>query len=192
MVGALHTFNGADGTCGRPGQYDQAYAYEPGSGSTIMSYAGRCQDDDISQALDGYFHISSIETIYQFLQQDRIQACMEQQPTNNSAPRVMANPTGQDYLIPKGTPFYLSGEASDLEDDQLTYCWEQYDLGNQGFLEESPFDISDRDGENGAPLFRSFPLHHPTVQQAVLVQPLHYTLDYLPAQERVCISVSVP
>lgn len=157
MFGALHTFNGADGTCGRPGQYDQAYAYEPGSGSTIMSYAGRCQDDDISQALDGYFHISSIETIYQFLQQDRIQACMEQQPTNNTAPRVMANPTGQDYLIPKGTPFYLSGEASDLEDDQLTYCWEQYDLGNQGFLEESPFDISDRDGENGAPLFRSFP-----------------------------------
>lgn len=156
MFGALHTFNGADGTCGRPGQYDAEYAYEPGSGSTIMSYAGRCSDDDISQTLDNYFHIASVEAIHQFLQQDRIQACMEQQSTDNTAPRVFANPDGEHYLIPKGTPFYLSGEAADLEDENLTYCWEQYDLGTQGILEESPFDISDREDENGAPLFRSF------------------------------------
>lgn len=157
MFGALHTFNGADGTCGRPGQYDHDFAYEPGSGSTIMSYAGRCQDDDISHSLDGYFHIASIETIYQFLQQDRIQACMEQEPIANTAPRVMANPLEQTYVIPKGTPFFLTGEAGDLEGDQLSYCWEQYDLGNQVLLEESPYDISDREGENGAPIFRSFP-----------------------------------
>lgn len=156
MFGALHTFNGADGTCGRPGQYDSEYAYEPGSGSTIMSYAGRCSDDDVSQTLDNYFHIASVEAIHQFLQQDRIQACMEQQPTGNTPPRVFANPLGQHYMIPKGTPFYLTGEAADLEEDELTYCWEQYDLGTQGLLEESPFDISDREGENGAPLFRSF------------------------------------
>lgn len=157
MFGALHTFNGADGTCGRPGQYDEGFAYEPGSGSTIMSYAGRCEDDDISQTLDNYFHIASIESIYQFLQQDRIQACMEQQATGNTAPRVFANPLGQNYLIPKGTPFFLTGEAADLEEDPMTYCWEQYDLGTQGLLEESPYDVTDREGENGAPLFRSFP-----------------------------------
>ncbi len=156
MFGALHTFNGADGTCGRPGQYDAEFAYEPGSGSTIMSYAGRCSHDDISQTLDNYFHIASVEAIHQFLQQERIQACMEQQSTDNTAPRVFANPLGQHYLIPKGTPFYLTGEAADLEDDELTYCWEQYDLGTQGLLEESPFDVSYREGENGAPLFRSF------------------------------------
>lgn len=156
MFSALHTFNGADGTCGRPGQYDESYAFEPGSGSTIMSYAGRCEDDDISQTLDNYFHIASIEAIHAFIQQDRIRACMEYESTGNSAPRVFANPSANNYLIPKGTPFFLTGEASDLEDEVLTYCWEQYDLGNQGLLEESPYDVSDREGENGAPLFRSF------------------------------------
>ena len=156
MFGALHTFNGADGSCGRPGQYDSEYAYEPGSGSTIMSYAGRCSDDDVSQTLDNYFHIASVEAIHQFLQQERIQDCMERQPTGNTPPRAFANPFGQHYLIPKGTPFYLTGEADDIETDKLTYCWEQYDLGTQGLLEESPFDVSNREGENGAPLFRSF------------------------------------
>ena len=156
MFNALHTFNGADGTCGRPGQYDESYAFEPGSGSTIMSYAGRCEDDDISQTLDNYFHIASIEAIHAFIQQDRIRACMEHESTENTAPRVFANPLASNYIIPKGTPFFLTGEASDLEDEVLSYCWEQYDLGNQGLLEESPFDVSDREGENGAPLFRSF------------------------------------
>ncbi|MEZ5038414.1 MAG: M12 family metallo-peptidase [Saprospiraceae bacterium] len=157
MFNALHTFNGVDGTCGRPGQYDEAFAYEPGSGSTLMSYAGKCEDDDISQTLDPYFHIASLEVIYQFLQEERIKNCMHHESSGNTPPRVFANPLGRSYLIPKGTPFYLSGEAVDLEDENLTYTWEQYDLGNQGLLEESPFDISDREGENGAPLFRSFP-----------------------------------
>src|SRR5262249_10036884 len=43
MFGGHHTFNdGTNGACANSGQRDAAWAFEPGSGSTIMSYGGTC------------------------------------------------------------------------------------------------------------------------------------------------------
>ncbi|WP_415831447.1 fibronectin type III domain-containing protein, partial [Flavobacterium terrigena] len=97
---------------------------EPGSGSTIMSYAGKTVKD-IQATYDSYFHAISIQQVT-----DKIKTltCGTSTPTNNAVPVVNA---GLDFTIPKGTPFMLTGSATDANTaDQLTYSWEQMDLGN--------------------------------------------------------------
>jgi hypothetical protein len=65
--------------------------------------------------------------------------------TGNTPPVVTVDPTV--YTIPMETPFVLRGSASDIDGDNLTYCWEQIDLGPS-----SPPD----DPIGNAPMFRSF------------------------------------
>ena len=70
LLGALHTFNGTLDDCGAS-RFAQV-AYEPGSGSTIMSYRGGilpdgtyypiCSTEDL-HSTDTYFHSASIEQI---------------------------------------------------------------------------------------------------------------------------------
>lgn len=116
---------------------------EPGSGSTIMSYAGKTVKD-IQAYYDYYFHAISIQQVT-----DKIKTltCGTSTNTNNAAPVVNA---GLDYTIPKGTPFMLTGSATDANTtDQLTYCWEQMDLGNAITTTPTATNV---DG----PLFRSY------------------------------------
>ncbi len=93
---------------------------EPGSGSTIMGYAGITSRDVQSNSND-YFVYASIKQI-----QDNMlgKACPVRMNLSNSTPTADA---GLDYTIPRSTPFVLTGVATDLDNDALTYCWEQND-----------------------------------------------------------------
>ena len=93
---------------------------EPGSGSTIMGYAG-ITSRDVQPNSDDYFVYASIKQI-----QDNMasKTCPIRTPLTNLPPVVNA---GLDYTIPKGTPFVLTGVASDPNGDLLSYCWEQND-----------------------------------------------------------------
>ncbi|WP_312075995.1 reprolysin-like metallopeptidase [Chryseobacterium sp.] len=91
---------------------------EPGSGSTIMGYAG-ITSQDIQPHSNSFFHAISIQQIT-----DNIKAktCPTSTNTGNSIPTANA---GADYTIPKGTPFMLTGSGTDANGDSLTYIWEQ-------------------------------------------------------------------
>ncbi len=145
-----HTFNGSTGNCfgfNRNG----STAWEPGSGSTIMAYAGICGSENLQQNSDDYFHTGSYDEIVNFTR--GFATCAATTPVANAAPSVDAGP---NYTIPQSTPFMLTGSATDTDGSggTLTFCWEQFDLGN-------PSPPNTDDGTR--PIFRSFdPTTSPT------------------------------
>ncbi len=145
QFGARHTFNAKTGACGGSNAAMNS-AYEPGSGSTIMAYAGLCTANDLQQHSDDYFHSISLEQIADFVVVGNGASCASTSSSGNtpaSVPSVSA-----DYFIPYLTPFELTAPtATDNDHDALTYCWEQRDLGD--------FGISFESVELG-PLFRSY------------------------------------
>lgn len=138
-----HSFNGSTGNC----QFARVptAAYEPGSGSTIMAYAGICASQNLQNSSDDYFHIISLEEIITYITDGNGANCAVETETGNNPPVVDAGNSG--FFIPISTPFELTGSAEDPDGDSMSYCWEQFDLGPQG-APNSPTGT--------APLFRSF------------------------------------
>jgi subtilisin-like proprotein convertase family protein len=123
QLGANHTFNGDEGGCAGSNRNDLT-AVEPGSGSTLMAYAGLCAPQNVQSQSDLYFHVISIEEIRINLSQSRDCAAMTDLVTNRNVPIADAGP---DFVIPIGTPYVLRGSGSDGDDDPISYCWEQVD-----------------------------------------------------------------
>jgi subtilisin-like proprotein convertase family protein len=114
QFGASHTQNN---NCNRVA----SSAYEPGSASTILGYAGICAPN-VQANSDAHFHARSILQMTSFVTSGSA-SCRSIATNGNTAPVVVE---GLDYTIPKGTAFILKGSATDVNGDALTYCWEQY------------------------------------------------------------------
>ncbi len=141
-----HTFNAA-GTSGCGGQRSGSDAYEVGSGSTIMAYAGICPGQDLQGNSDPFFHVGSLQRLQTFVQTGGGSTCGVVTSTGNGTPVLTATPNA---TIPAQTPFMLTATATDPDGDPLTYLWEQFDLG-------ASTDSATVLLDNGTgPLFRSF------------------------------------
>ena len=117
QFGANHTWThgGSEGT---------GVQAEPGSGTTIMSYAGITgASTDVEQNVTPNFHAKSIEQVTDYVKTTN---CQTETITGNAIPVVSA---GSDYTIPNGTAFELDGSATDasIPANTLSYCWEQID-----------------------------------------------------------------
>ncbi|MFP3591600.1 reprolysin-like metallopeptidase [Chryseobacterium sp. SIMBA_038] len=96
---------------------------EPGSGSTIMGYAGITgSTTDVQSNSDPYFHSVSIDQVQTNLAAVSVDV---ETPITNNTPVVTAMPT--TYTIPRSTAFVLTASATDPDGDALTYNWEQTD-----------------------------------------------------------------
>ncbi len=93
---------------------------EPGSGSTIMGYAG-ITAQDVQPNSDAYFHAASIQQITNNV---KAKTCQINTATGNAVPTANA---GLDFTIPRSTPFVLTGSGTDANGDVLSYNWEQFD-----------------------------------------------------------------
>lgn len=144
QFGAGHTFNSTLGFCSGSG--DKLSNAEPGSGSTIMGYAGICDADDLQSNSQPQFHAISFNEISAYAGSGDGNTCPVKTATGNTPPTVNA---GSNYTIPKLTPFLLNGSANDVNGDALTYSWEQIDIGGNYSTWNNP-------SGNKAPLFRSF------------------------------------
>jgi len=145
QFGANHTFNATESSNCNERNKVHATAYEPGSGSTIQAYAGICDNQNLQEHSDDYFHGISFDQIMTHM---TTMGCGTETNTNNNAPVVEAGP---NYTIPANTPFILEGSATDINGDTLTYTWEQFDLG-PGATGTLP---NTDDGMR--PIFRSYP-----------------------------------
>jgi chitodextrinase len=111
QFGANHTFTHSNEGTG--------VQMEPGSGSTIMGYAG-ITTLDVQPHSDPYFHSVSVQQVTNYI---KTTTCQSNTATGNAIPTANA---GLDYTIPKSTPFMLTGTGTDANGDTLTYCWEQF------------------------------------------------------------------
>ncbi len=93
---------------------------EPGSGITIMGYAGITSQDLAPHSFD-FYHQATIAQIQTNLNS---KTCPTTLSITNSTPVVNAV---ANYTIPKNTPFALTGSATADAGNVLTYCWEQND-----------------------------------------------------------------
>lgn len=151
QFGGNHTFNSTESNCGG-GNRAASAAFEPGSGATIQAYAGICGNSDLQRNSDDYFNIRSLEEMTTFINTN---TCEVESSNGNTAPVVTA---AAACTIPRDTPFELTGSATDVNGDALTYTWEEYDLG------ASTITVPNTDALGGArPIFRSYkPITSPT------------------------------
>ena len=118
---------------------------EPGSGSTIMAYAGVTSKDNVQNHSDPYFHYNSIKNIQDYLNRN---SCQVSTPITNQPPFVSA---GQEVSIPMGTAYTLEAVASDPDDDSLTYCWEQLNSGLVTRVNFGPYNQSGSSNRSFSP-----------------------------------------
>lgn len=176
QFGADHTFNGVDGSCAGDNRHGPM-ANEPGSGITIMAYAGICGADDLAPHSIPNFHVASLEQIFSYTREGAGASCGVASRSGWRQVLAYAGPVG--FTIPAQAPFELTGWAGPALDPMLAYQWEQHDLGAEGHPDEP---------DATAPLFRSFP---PTASAARvfpqardIVNQTHTQGEALPAVSR--------
>lgn len=164
--GANHTFNGGTSNCAG-GNRSAGSAYEPGSGITIMAYAGICGSQNLARNSIDTFHVRSLEAIVAYSQNGNGSTCGQVIPTGNTPPNV-AVVGGPVFDVPRQTPFTLTATGSDIDGDSLTYDWQEYDLG------AATTGIPNSDAGGAIPLFRPY---LPTVSPSRTFPSIQYILN---------------
>lgn len=129
QFGAWHTYN----SCKNVTSTLADSALEPGSGSTIMGYAGIClPNENLQSNSDPYFHAVSQEQIHAWISSKGGECAVKRINPNNAPwidPKSMPGGGFKTLTIPAKTPFVLKGNATGNPDAMMTYTWEQFDAG---------------------------------------------------------------
>ncbi|MGK4566776.1 T9SS type A sorting domain-containing protein [Flavobacterium sp. 3HN19-14] len=175
QYGANHTFNSETGSCS--GNRNASTAVEPGSGTTIMAYAGICAPQNVANHSEAHFSYRSMMEMD--LKVSGSGTCSVNTVNPNQHP-VIATLT--NYTIPISTAFVLKGNGTDPENDALTYCWEQSDAGTASSVPNAATSVS--------PNFRSrtpstSPDRYMPILSSIIANNLTPTYEKVPSIERV-------
>lgn len=143
-----HAFNALGGNCAANRMWQGSF--EPGSGASIMSYAGRCTGENTESDMRAYFNAGTISRMLSF--RNTISTVAVISNVVNNLPTFTVGP---NRTIPQGTPFKLSGVGADADGDAMTFIWEQIDLpASSSTVHAGP--ITSTTTNTSRPLFRSF------------------------------------
>ena len=121
---AAHTMNSC---IGQEENVNTATGCEIGSGKTIMSYFGGCGASNLSGQEVSLYHVCTMDRMLGFVAEGSGNTCGVHEPSDNHNPDVWIEKES-GFTIPRFTPFELTGEASDMDDDNMSYTWEQIDV----------------------------------------------------------------
>ncbi|QIY92181.1 GEVED domain-containing protein [Chryseobacterium gallinarum] len=120
QLGGVHSFSYS------APQLGSSTSVEPGSGSSIMGYAGITgATTDVQANSDPYFNVTNITQI----QANLVSKTCDVETNIINTPPVIAPLT--TYNIPKGTAFVLTASVTDAENDPMTFNWEEVDIANE-------------------------------------------------------------
>ena len=135
-----------DNCPGNDGQRASQGSYEPGSGSTIMSYSGACGNQNLG-ANDNYYSNGSLAQFQNWAFRVH-EGCGTLETPGNHVPDIQW-PYTDGFYIPVSTPFELEATATDDDGDNLTYSWEQHNLRGIATVLGNPI--------GNCPFYRSYP-----------------------------------
>ena len=124
QFGGNHTFNSVLSACSGNNRVQSA-AYEPGSGITIMAYAGICGSDNLANNSIANFHTKSFDEIQNYTTLSSGASCPVLTPAGNNPP--VSGLSNYQYYIPLNTPFKLTGAGTDPDGDTITYSFEEFE-----------------------------------------------------------------
>lgn len=142
QLGANHSFYGNAGNCSEPNR-SAKNGFEPGSGSSFMSYAGQCGGHN----LDGppsqtfYFNTHSINEILNYL---NTSGC----GTKSGSGSRLSVQMPSDFSVPLHTAFDLTATG----EGAFNYNWEQYDTDGKS----NHSDPMEAGMYTGTPMYRSY------------------------------------
>ncbi|MEL7222293.1 MAG: reprolysin-like metallopeptidase, partial [Bacteroidota bacterium] len=151
QFGGRHTQSGCQNV-------DVSSSVEPGGGTTIMGYAGICPSGfNVQSFTDDYYNNSSLVQMLNFSREANGDVCAQKIDEGNTLPEVNID-YENGFFIPISTPFELTATATDMEDDALTYCWEQADINASIIYNDELNMYGPQPGspEGNSPIFRSF------------------------------------
>ena len=121
---------------------------EPGSGSSIMGYAGICAANVQSNS-DAHFNYVNIRDITTNIQTGTSSSCAMETPLANQPPTAITE--GAEFSIPKSTPFVLRGASTDPDGTaEHTFGWSQNDPEPGGMGTSAPSSTA-----TSGPVYRS-------------------------------------
>ena len=118
QFGAEHTWSYDNSSTG----FSNNRSAEPGSGTTIMGYAGTTSHN-VQGRSDPYFHFVTIDQVHDLLTSGF--TCQSTSVITNDVPTIDA---GSDVSIPHSTAYYLDASSTDAN-TPLYFCWEPIDVG---------------------------------------------------------------
>jgi hypothetical protein len=119
MFGAQHTFALNTSDCANS---HVTSAVEPGSGTTIMGYAGTCETaNNVQDNSDPYFNTVNLHQMRTYMASSQFNNAGVVASPSNAIPSLAVSPSVPSFTIPPQTPFVLTADGNDTDGDSLTF-----------------------------------------------------------------------